>query len=268
MATEPAFPTECPSIEALVQRVVNLAGHGYFYFCNGELGKGDNRSELDRKMVEKYCLLKHGCRALSKPRRSRRRKNGLANVDYFRFRYGFVLMATEGLVAMGVDDPDTFRDIRESPLRFGDYQVAVTNVGFSEGGALSAKVWTELTDVALQALRREFMARAGDRRAGWLESEFYSVQYNCYRGIRVQLRSILDEVNRYRRVRGLGTLSPGCIKFTRELPKHFSDERFSASDANVVPTQTLAAPKPAEARRQEPTCRARAWRGESLPQRA
>lgn len=229
---EPTYPPECPTIEALVQRVVNLAGHGYFYFFKGELEEGVDRLAVDRKMVEKYCLERHGCRALNKQKRCRRRQKGLANIDYFRFRFGFLLMATEGMVVMAADDPDEFRDLRERPLIFGDYQMSLREVGFTKGGAPSAKVWTELSGVALQAVRREFLDIATDRRSGWLESQFYNLHYNCYRGIRVQLRSILDEVNELRRSAGQKRLSPGCIKFKRDLPKHFekeeSDERKAA----------------------------------------
>ncbi len=218
------YPTECPSIEAFIQRVVILSSKGYYYFHVGRVPERKSRVEVDEKMISKYLLKRYGCRALKKASRSRRRSKGFANIDYFRFHYGFIVMATEGMVAMSMDDPDELADFREQRVVFGDYQVSIVESGFTKGGAPRAKVRVELRDEVFQALRREFLALATCRMRGWLESEFYNLPYNCYRGIRVQLRSILDEMNGLRRKKGQKKLNPICIRFKRDLPKHFEAE--------------------------------------------
>ena len=221
-AVKPSYQCECPSIEALVQRVVNLSGKGYFHFFQGQVPAGKPPELVDEKMVEKYAIESYGVRALSKAARSRRKGRGLANIDYFRFRYGFLVMATDGAVVARSDDIDSFGDIREEPVVFGDYRVQVTRVGYGRGGAVNAKVRTELVDVAFRHLRREFLRVATSPNAERLEAAFFYLPYNPYEGIRRQLRSILDEMNqRRRRAAGRRPLSPGCIRFKRELPEHF-----------------------------------------------
>lgn len=86
-----AYRCVATSPEALVQQLaVNYLRHGYFWYVCGRIRHGKDPCRIDQKLIEKYGL------DISERERARRKRAGLANVQYLRYGNWFILLATEG----------------------------------------------------------------------------------------------------------------------------------------------------------------------------
>lgn len=85
------YRSEAATAAGFVQQLAcSYLANGYHYYVVGEVPERKAPEEVDRKLVERYGL------GSSKWVRARRKKAGLANVNYIRFRRFFVLCATAG----------------------------------------------------------------------------------------------------------------------------------------------------------------------------
>jgi len=78
------------SEQQVVRQVVLLATKGYRFYVQGSIPEHKDPAKTDRKIVEQYGL------SPSKWQQARRKKQGLANVQYLRWGREFLIMATRG----------------------------------------------------------------------------------------------------------------------------------------------------------------------------
>lgn len=211
---------ESPSIDAFVERVVHLANRGYYRFFTEELKEHSNPHGVGAKLVGKYGIEK--LRRTPRATRYRRKARGLANVYYFRYDRFLVVMATAGKIEQFGKDKseDPWTTLHESQIVLGPYEVFIGPHGFAKGGRPKEKVKVRLNDKTFKDVRSTLLSLSLSRHRGELESIIFNQPYNCFQLVRVQLRSILDEMNEKRKKAGYEKLSPGCIKFQRTRHKH------------------------------------------------
>ena len=210
---------QSPSVEAFVQRIVHLAGRGYFRFFTGEIPEHANPYGVDAKLAGKYGLKKS-----SKASRARRKARGLSNLYYFRHERFFIVMATAGEIESRPGGEDPWATLRESSVCHGPYEVFIASDGFKEGGAKREKVKVRLREEVFRNERAYLLDLSLRRERAYLEAIIFNLPYNCYAPVRAQVRSILDEMNEKRKRAGYEKLSPGCIRFQRDRPKHLLEE--------------------------------------------
>jgi len=212
---------QSPSIDAFFERVVHLANRGYYRFFIGELKEHSNPLGTDTKLVGKYGIEK--LRKMPKGSKARRKARGLANVYYFRHERFFIVMATAGEIErFGKDESeDPWTTLQESSVVYGAYEAFIGRDGFKKNGQKKEKVRVRLRDEVFKNERADLLDMALRRQRGELESIIYNLPYNCFQLVRMQLRSILDEMNARRKKAGYELLSPGRVKFLRERHKHF-----------------------------------------------
>lgn len=210
---------ESPSVEAFIQRIVHLSTRGYYRYFAGEIPEHASPLGVDAKLTGKY-----GLRKLSKASRARRKAAGKANLFYFRHDRFFIVMATAGEIEVGPGGEDEWLELSESSVCHGPYEVFIAADGFHEGGTPRAKTKVRLRDEAFRNERAYLLEMATSRNRPYLETVIFNLPYNCYAPVRTQIRSILDEMNERRKRAGYEKLSPGCIKFQRERPKHLLPE--------------------------------------------
>ncbi len=79
------------SVEGFVQQLaVAYVTHGYWFYVRGEIPERKDPAAVDQKLIERYGI------AISKWARARRKRQGLANMQYLRHERTFVLLATKG----------------------------------------------------------------------------------------------------------------------------------------------------------------------------
>lgn len=107
------------SVEGFVQQLaVAYVTHGYWFYVTGEIPEGKDPSAVDRKLIARYGI------AISKWARVRRKRQGLANMQYLRHDRLFVLLATKGRHAFFEQERPAIRDIRRVPIKFAGYSIS------------------------------------------------------------------------------------------------------------------------------------------------
>ncbi|MCG3126041.1 MAG: hypothetical protein CHACPFDD_00869 [Phycisphaerae bacterium] len=106
------------SIEGFVQQLaVAYITHGYWFYVAGTIPEGKDPTAVDAKLIDRYGI------GISKWARCRRKKRGLANMQYLRHEQFFVLLATRGQHEFFDRERVSIRDVRRVPIKFAGYSV-------------------------------------------------------------------------------------------------------------------------------------------------
>src|SRR5438270_14075747 len=93
------YRCEATSLEGFLQQLaVCYVGRGYWFYVTGFIPPDKDPRSVDRKLIEQYGI------EISKWSRARRKRAGIASVQYIRFRQFFVLLATEGKHRFFIDE--------------------------------------------------------------------------------------------------------------------------------------------------------------------
>lgn len=189
----------------LQQLTVSYISRGYWFYVTGCVPEGKDPDLVDAKLVERYGI------AISRWARARRKKAGLANVQYIRFRRFFVLLATHGQHRFFQDEGAAVYDARRRPITFWGYSVS-----YRKG---HPHVRIQQQDYA--ELKARMLERALEQKPDRVWAEFRSLPYEPYAPIRRQLLNILRAVNRRRKLAGLPLVPVTCIRMRRRICKPF-----------------------------------------------
>jgi len=106
------------SPEGLVQQVaVSYLRHGYWFYVSGRIKPGKDPESIDRKLIAKYGI------AISERERSRRKRSGVANLQYICYQNWFVILATVGHHPFKQQEKNQIRDCRRVPIKFEGYSM-------------------------------------------------------------------------------------------------------------------------------------------------
>ena len=207
------YRCEARSKEAFIQQVaVSYVLNGYFFYVVGRIPEGKAADLVDAKLVECYEL---DC---SKWVRARRKKKGLANVQYLRIGRMFVLVATEGANKF-FEREGKIQDLREHPIRFFGYQIKCyrRNSGrWHPSVAIAPKRW--------RTLRRWFRDYAVRLNQEELAEKFRTLPFAPFAAVQRQCLGLVRMVNRKRKRAGLSLLDPACVRNRRRSLKVFQSE--------------------------------------------
>lgn len=205
------YQFEARSVEGFVQQVaVSYLLHGYFYFVRGRIPRGKDPKAVDEKLIARYGL------DISKFIRARRKRLGIAGVQYLRYRRFFVLMATEGEHPF-FSHEKAIQDIRETPLscfgyRIGSYQ--------NPNGKWHSSV--RIGGVAFLKLRRWFRNNALREDPREVGRKMRKLPFAPFAPVRSQCISILRFVNRARKLAGLPLVPAGSVRRRRRAVHVFA----------------------------------------------
>ena len=215
---------EATSVEGFVQMLAsNYLPHGYWFYVTGRIPEGKSAESIDQKILAKYGI------ELSRQQRSRRKLQGLANLQYLRFENFFVILATHGKHQFFEAEAATVKDIRKVPLQFRGYSISVKRGGFlkREVGEEEAtadkrhRVRVIISREAFRNLAGHLLDLATHRSAETLRWEFWNQPFEPYAPIRKQLLKVLRAVNNKRQSTGYEKLPFDCIRYRRAIVKPF-----------------------------------------------
>ena len=110
------------SISGFIQQTaVCYVQRGYWFYLLGHIPNDKNPLEVDQKLLAQYQI------AISKDQRYRRKKQGIASVQYIRYRNTFLLLATEGNHPLFAEEKTALRDVRTAPIRAFGYSICWQN---------------------------------------------------------------------------------------------------------------------------------------------
>lgn len=114
-----SYRCEATSVGGFVQQLaVSYLRNGYWFYVAGRVPDGKDPSAVDRKLVERYGIDR------SKWSRARRKRQGLANVQYIRFGRFFLILATHGTHRFFEEEGKVIRDARRQPITFAGYSIS------------------------------------------------------------------------------------------------------------------------------------------------
>lgn len=208
------------SPEGLVQQVaVSYLRHGYWFYVTGRIKPGKDRESIDRKLIEKYGI------DISERERSRRKRRGVANLQYIRYQNWFVILATEGHHPFKQQERNQIRDVRRVPIRFEWYSISYRRSGVTPTGGGPPK-WhasVRIDNEAYRDLQAFFLDRACHRSVENLASDFARVPFARYAPVRRQLLTLLKRVNAARARIGYEAVPTSALRLRRKIVRPFDD---------------------------------------------
>jgi len=197
------------SVEGFVQQVaVQYLRHGYWFYVAGQIPEHKDPAAVDAKLIKKYGI------DVSRWERARRKRAGLANMQYIRHGRFFLLMATHGRHRFFEDEFGQIRDARRVPIKYGGYSVAFRN----------GRVSVRLANAIYSEHKADFELKACQYSLETLEALFANVSYAPYAPIRQQYLAIWRATNRRRRSAGLPPVSVEHVPWRRRIVKPFDLE--------------------------------------------
>ena len=230
------------SPEGLVQQVaVSYLRHGYWFYVTGWIKRGKDPEQVDRKLIGKYEI------AISERERTARKRRGLANLQYIRYRNWFLLLATEGHHPFKQEERNQIRDCRRVPIRFEGYSISYRRSGVTPkgGGPPKWHACVRIDPPTYKQLKAFFRDRACHRSVENLAADFARVPYARCAPVRRQLLTILRAVNEARTRMGYELVPYSALLLRRRVvmpfvaPPAIGGEEMSAVVGVEHPESTL-----------------------------
>ena len=194
------------SISGLIQQTaVCYVQRGYWFYVLGHIPKDKNPLEVDQKFLEKYQI------GISKDQRYRRKKAGIASIQYIRYQNTFLLLATEGNHPLFEEEKTALRDARTAPIRVFGYSICWQN----------DRVFVSLDQRSFTKLRKEFLELALRLKPHTLAAKFWAIRFEPYRQVYHQIKSIWKTVNLKRKTAGLPPVPSSALRHKRRICRPF-----------------------------------------------
>ena len=206
------------SIEGFVQQIACCyLRHGYWFYVQGRIPPEKRAESVDEKLIAKYGI------AVSESTRARRKKAGLANLQYIRHESTFVILATKGEHRFFAEETNLIRDVRRVPIRYAGYAISYKRGGRKKDGSRDDK-WHAHVAIDRQRyleLRASFTERALRESPNSLAKAFYELPISPYAPVRRQLLLLLRSVNRARKLAGRSQLPHEVLPLRRRVVRPF-----------------------------------------------
>lgn len=199
-----AYQFEASTVTGFVQQLaVGYVARGYWFYVTGRVPERKDPLAVDAKLIKKYAIDQ------SKWARARRKKAGVANLQYLRHDRFFIIVATHGEHAFFWEEP--FKDARRAPVRFAGYSIS-----YRGGHAL-----VRLDRETYKNLKGHFLDLAMRRSVSSLAEELGRIPFEPYCGVRRQVLNIHRAVNRARQQGGLAEVPVSALRLQRRVVKVF-----------------------------------------------
>jgi len=222
------------SPEGLVQQVaVSYLRHGYWFYVTGWIKPGKDPDQIDCKLIDKYQI------ATGERERAARKRRGLANMQYIRYRNWFLLLATEGHHPFKQEERKQIRDCRRVPIRFEGYSISYRRSGLTPKGGSEPK-WhgcVRIDGPTYKQLKAFLLERGCHRSVENVAAEFARVPYARYAPVRRQMLTILRAVNDQRAQMGFDRVPHSALRLRRHVVKPF--EVSSVDEGRSMPATAV-----------------------------
>lgn len=215
------YRAEATSVEGFVQQIACCyLRWGYWFYVTGRIPAKKDPRAVDEKIIAKYGI------AVSESTRARRKKSGLANLQYIRHEQFFVILATKGEHRFFDDEHDVIRDIRRVPIKYAGYSISYRQGGRTAEGKLDDK-WHSHVEIEREQyldLKMHLTTWAIRRPAEKVAASFWNLPVQPYAPVRRQLLQILKAVNATRGQVGFDPVESTALNFRRQVVRPFHVE--------------------------------------------
>lgn len=208
------------TVQGFVQQIAcAYLRHGYWFYVTGHVRSGKDPRAVDAKLIAKYGV------DVSESTRLRRKRAGLANLQYLRHDRLFVLLATRGKHPFFEAEANLVRDFRRVPLRYAGYAISYRRGGRKRDGTPDDgwHAHVEIDRRQYLGLRDHFAELAIRRSSEQIALAFYNLDVEPYAPVRRQLLRIHRLVNGLRKAAGLGRVPVEAIPMKRRIVRPFRE---------------------------------------------
>jgi len=199
------------TLEGFVQQIATAyVPHGYWFYVQGRIPEHKRAETVDEKLIGRYDMV------MSKWTRARRKRAGLAGVQYIRFERTFVIMATPGQHPFFEEEHAAIRDVRKTPIRIDGYSISARR---GPDGRLHAHVRIE--DGRFKDIKGHLLDNALRYSAAVFANFFYEMPFEPYAPVRRQYLRLLHAVNEVRTRAGLKRLPSTILPMRRRVVRAF-----------------------------------------------
>lgn len=205
------------SVAGFVQQLaVAYLTHGYYFYVTCRIPESKDPRSVDHKIISRYGI------DVSAHTRARRKRRGLANIQYLRHGNFFIVLATKGEHLFFEAEGLQVLDVRRRPIQFGGYSIGC-RPGRGSVGPLHASV--RIARDAFRELKGCFERQAVHRSVEQLCRELREIPFEPYAPIRSQLCVLFRALNRRRKAAGLELLPGGILRLQRRSVRPFGTIR-------------------------------------------
>ena len=203
------------SVAGFVQQLaVGYVARGYYFYVPGRIPEDKNPVQTDAKILGQYDI------DISKWVRARRKKWGLARVQYLRWSRHFVILASHGEQVFFEAEARRLQDVRVAPIQFLGYSIGCRPSRHDGRFHVSVRIAVG----AYRELKARFELMAVHRSVEDLARELRAVPYEPYAPVRDQMRGVVRAVNRRRQAAGLEAVPAGLLRRHRVPVKPFGPD--------------------------------------------
>jgi hypothetical protein len=200
------YQCEATSVAGFIQQLaVAYVAHEYYFYVQGMIPDDKAPESVDVKIIAQYGI------NMSKWTRCRKRREGVASVQYLRYERSFVILATAGEHPFFAAEAGQIRDIRKQPIHFAGYSIGYRLAYRAEEGHASVRIDRQ----EHRKLKEYFDRLAVYCTVEELEHDLRTLPYEPYAPVRNQLRVILRSLNRRRKAAALPPISAGVLRLRR-----------------------------------------------------
>jgi len=208
-----SYRCEATSVAGFIQQVaVGYLARGYYFYVSGKIPERKDPRKVDAKLIRRYGI------DLSRGQRYRRKKAGLANVQYIRHERFFLLLATHGKHRFFEDEAEQIRDARRVPMKYAGYSISHRN------GHASVRIDPR----EYRRMRDCFAGIAIQRFHHSIVKEFQNLPFEPYAPLRRQVLGIWREVNRRRKAANLAPIPLDQEQMLRRIVSPFATHQAVA----------------------------------------
>jgi hypothetical protein len=201
------------------QLAVAYLTNGYYFYVTGLIPPHKDPVKTDSKIMEAYDI------AISKWTRTRRKREGHANIHYLRYQRFYVIIASHGTHPFFAAEAKQLRDVRRQSISFVGYSIGCRRA--RGGGEYHASV--RINRGRFAELKARFQSVAIHRTVEELCSELRHLPFEPYAPVRCQLFVLLRAINRLRKSAGLE-----LVPWNGIIPRRASRQVFCSNGANSI----------------------------------
>lgn len=220
------YRCEAASVEGFIQQLaVAYVSHGYFFYVAGSVPAHKDPRAVDEKLLARYGI------GISKWSRARRKRAGIASLQYIRHRRFFLMLATHGEHQFFADEKESLRDCRRVPIKCFGYAIS------SKNGHAHVRIEKE----EFKRLKAHLIEAGLHRRSESVAKAFRTVPFEPFAPVRRQLLLAWRHVNRARKTAGFETVPVDCIRMKRRIVEPFN---FGDAAEDIVTSDTPTPTQP------------------------
>jgi hypothetical protein len=208
------------SVAGFVQQLaVAYLTNGYYFYVTGLIPPHKDPAKTDNKIMVAYDI------AISKWTRTRRKREGHANIHYLRYQRFYVIIASHGVHPFFAAEGKRLRDIRRHPISFKGYSIGCRRA--RGGGEYHASV--RINRDRFAELKARFQCVAVKCTVEELCFDLRHLPFEPYAPVRCQLFGLVRASNRRRKEAGLELVPWSAIRLRRSPVRPFEENGILGS---------------------------------------